>query len=56
MKQVNILREVLFTKTKNILMDLIHNGGGAVWGRVHFSRIFFTFNVKKICLNIGKER
>ena len=32
---------------KNILMDLIHNGGGGVSGRVHFSRIFFTFNVKK---------
>ena len=27
-------------------MDLIHNGGG-VSVRIHFSRIFFTFNVKK---------
>ena len=33
-------------------MDLIHNGGGGGGGggvsvRIHFSRICFTFNVKK---------
>ena len=28
-------------------MDLIHNGGGGVSVRIHFSRFFFTFNVKK---------
>ena len=31
-------------------------GGGGVSVRIHFSHIFFTFNVKKICLNIEKER
>ena len=30
-------------KQKNIWMDLVHNGGGGVSGRVHFSRVFFYF-------------
>ena len=32
-------------------MDLIHNGGGGVSVRIHFSRIFFTFNVKNMSKN-----
>ena len=48
------VREVKKKKKKNILMDLIHNWGGGVSVRIHFSCIFFTFNVKNMSKN-GKR-
>ena len=38
------------------MMDLIHNGGGGGSVRIHFSRVFFTFNVKNMSKNWKKER
>ena len=49
------LREVSFKK-KHFDGYKSTMGRGGVSVQIHFSRICFTVNVNKICLNIGKER